>query len=162
MKFLYERHCLAGCPSNHSQLDVMADFLEFVDLNSQPNGRAHWQLQCSVLLHSQVQSHCSTLTRRENFDQKAKASVVSEFNRAQVEQGRGTCGPTAAAEWLDKHRPKVVLHPSMTDYCDTCKSLKQELSRNQAVKNHLHQSDNASESDLSCKNNGMKFIPKRV
>ena len=88
--------------------------------------------------------------------------MVSEFNRAQVEQGRGTCGPTAAAEWLDKHRPKVALHPSMTDYCDTCKNLKEELSRNQAVKNRLHQSDNASESDLSCKNNGMKFIPKRV
>lgn len=25
--------------SNHSKLDVIADFLEFVDLNTQPNGR---------------------------------------------------------------------------------------------------------------------------
>ena len=39
VKFPYERHGLAGCPSNHSKLDVMANFLEFVDLNSQPNGR---------------------------------------------------------------------------------------------------------------------------
>ena len=36
----------------------------------------------------------------------------------------------------------------MTDYCDTCKNLKEELSRNQAMKNHLQQSGNASECDL--------------
>lgn len=65
----------------------------------------------------------------------------------QIEQGKSTCGPTAAAEWLDKHRPKTALHPSMTDYCDTCKTL-EELSRNQAVKNRLQQSGNASEADL--------------
>ena len=39
VKFPYERYGLAGHPSDHSKLDVMADFLEFVDLNSQPNGR---------------------------------------------------------------------------------------------------------------------------
>ena len=39
LKFPYKRHGLAGRPSNHSKLDVMADFLEFVDLNTQPNGR---------------------------------------------------------------------------------------------------------------------------
>ena len=56
--------------------------------------------------------------------------------------------PTAASEWLKKHRPKVTLHPSMTDYCDTCKSQKEELSRVQAITNWLQQSGNASESEL--------------
>ena len=39
VEFPYELLSLAGCPSNHSKLNVMADFLEFVDLKSQPNGR---------------------------------------------------------------------------------------------------------------------------
>ena len=35
----------------------------------------------------------------------------------------------------------------MTDYCDTCKHLKEELSCNQAVLNRLQQSGSASEGD---------------
>ena len=40
------------------------------------------------------------------------------------------------------------LHPSMTDYCETCKNLKEELCRVQAVTNQLQQSGNASEREL--------------
>ena len=137
VKFPYERHGLAGRPSNHSKLDVMADFLELVDLNSQPNGRHAGSYSAQFFFIPKFSRIAPPSPGEKTFDQKAKASMVSEFNRAQVEQGRGTCGPTAAAEWLDKHRPKVALHPSMTDYCDTCKNLKEELSRNQAVKNRL-------------------------
>ena len=36
----------------------------------------------------------------------------------------------------------------MTDYCDTCKSLKEELCRTQAISNRLHQSGSAAEADL--------------
>ena len=61
--------------------------------------------------------------------------------------GRGACGPTAASKWIKKHRPKVALHPSMTDYCDTCKHLKQAF-RVQAIMNHLNQSGSAKVSDL--------------
>ena len=39
VKFPYHRHGLSGRISNHAKLDVMADFLEFVDANSQPTGR---------------------------------------------------------------------------------------------------------------------------
>ena len=68
-----------------------------------------------------------------------------------MERGRPTCGKTAATEWLKKHRPKVALHPNMTDYCDTCKHLKEELSRNQAVLNRLQQSGSASEVELTAR-----------
>ena len=66
-----------------------------------------------------------------------------------MERGRPTCGKTAALEWLKKHRPKVALHPSMTDHCDTCKHLKEELSHNQPVLNRLQQSGSASEAELT-------------
>ena len=39
VRYPHEQHGLAGCPSNHSKTEVRNDFLEFVDHNSQPNGR---------------------------------------------------------------------------------------------------------------------------
>ena len=39
VQYPHERHGLAGRRSNHSKQDVMAEFLDFVDNNSQPNGR---------------------------------------------------------------------------------------------------------------------------
>ena len=112
MKFPYEHHGLAGRPSIHSKLDVMADFLEFVDLNLQQNGRHTGSYSAQFFFIPKFSHIAPPRPGEKNFDQKAKVSVVSEFNRAQVEQGRGTCGPTAAAEWLDKHRPKVLFIPA--------------------------------------------------
>ena len=66
----------------------------------------------------------------------------------QREKGRQTCGSTAAREWLHQHRPKTALHPSMTDYCDTCKYLKEQLSRQQAILNRLQQSGSALETEV--------------
>ena len=84
----------------------------------------------------------------KNYAEKSKSSVVAEFNRVQRENERPTCGSTAAVEWLKKHRPKVALHPSMTDYCDTCKYLKEQLSRNQAILNRQQQSGSTSGAEL--------------
>lgn len=39
VQYPHERHGLAGRTSNHAKQVVMEQFLEFVDLNSQPNGR---------------------------------------------------------------------------------------------------------------------------
>ena len=84
----------------------------------------------------------------KNYDEKCHSSLVFEFCRAQQELGRSGCGATAAADWLKKHRPKIALHPSMTDYCDTCKHLNEELSRVQAIMRRLQQSGNATEEEL--------------
>jgi hypothetical protein len=39
VQYPHERHGLAGKVSNHAKLSVMKEFLNFVDLNCQPNGR---------------------------------------------------------------------------------------------------------------------------
>ena len=39
VQYPHEHHGLTGKASNHAKKEVMVDFLEFVDLNSQPNGR---------------------------------------------------------------------------------------------------------------------------
>ena len=134
VQYPHERHGLAGRSSNHSKNEAMTDFLDFVD---------------SVYFFVPKFTRIAPPTQGEkNYNEKAQSSVVSQFNKAQTERGKPTCGKTAAAEWLEKYRPKVALHPSMTDYCDTCKHLKEELSRNQAVLNRLHQSGSASSDEL--------------
>ena len=55
----------------------MADFLQFVHANSQPNGHHHLSKE------------------KKNYDEKAHSSLVHKFNRVQRELGKGTFGPTA-------------------------------------------------------------------
>lgn len=126
----------------------MEDFIQFVDANSQPNGRQSDSYSAQFFFLPKFSRIASPRVGEKNYAEKARASVVSEFNKVQTEMGKDTCGPTAAREWLKKHRSKVALHPSMTDYCDTCKHLKEELSRVQAIYNRLQQSGNATESEL--------------
>ena len=130
--------------SNHAKQSVLSDFLTFVDANSQPNGRQEGSYSAQFFFHPKFSRIAPPRQGEKNFDDKAHTSLVAEFNRVQRESGKSTCGPTAASEWLQKHRPKVALHPSMTDYCDTCKSLKEELCRTQAISNRLHQSGSAA------------------
>ena len=107
----------------------------FVDANSQPNGRREGSYSAQFFFHPKFSRIAPPRQGEKNFDD---TSLVAEFSRVQRELGKGTYGPTAASEWLKKHRPKVTLHLSMTDDCDTCKSLKEELCRTQAISNPLH------------------------
>ena len=148
VRYPHERHGLAGKQSNHAKPSVMKDFLEFIDNNSQPNGRAAGSHSAQFFLSPKFTRIDPPKANEKNSEQKSRSSLVAEFNRAQVELGRDTCGKTAGREWLKQHRPKHALHPSMTDYCDTCKIKKEELSRIQAVQNRLLQSGNASEGEI--------------
>ena len=148
VQYPHERHGLAGRSSNHSKNEAMTDFLDFVDSNIQPNGRQAGSYSAQYFFVPKFTRIAPPTQGENNYNEKAQSSVVSQFNKAQTERGKPTCGKTAAAEWLEKYRPKVALHPSMTDYCDTCKHLKEELSRNQAVLNRLHQSGSASSGEL--------------
>ena len=139
----------------------MADFLDFIDANSQPNGRQSGSYSAQLFFHPKFTRIAPPKQGEKNYDEKARSSLVHEFNRVQGEMRKGTCGPTAASEWLKKHRPKVALHPSMTDYCDTCKSQKEELSRVQSITNRLQQSGNASESELRAQEERRQQLEER-
>ena len=148
VQFPHERHGLAGKESNHAKKQAMADFLDFVDINSQPNGRQAGSYSAQFFLLPKFTRIAAPREGEKKYEEKLQSSVVSQFNKAQREKGRQTCHNSAAANWLQKYRPKVALHPSMTDYCDTCKHLKEQLSRNQAVLNRVQQSGSASEGEL--------------
>ena len=109
----HERHGLAGQLSNHAMPDVMSDFLQFIDANSEPNGCQTGTYHAQYFLSTKF-TRVNPPRQGENYLEKIKRSVVAESNRAQEECGRGTCGKTAANEWLSKHRPKVALCPHMT------------------------------------------------
>ena len=51
VQFPHEHHGLAGKESNHAKEQAMADFLDFVDINSQPNGcqEGSYSTQVSLL-----------------------------------------------------------------------------------------------------------------
>ena len=104
----------------------MRDFLEFVDLNSQPNGRQAGSYSTQFFLLPKFTRIAAPRDGEKNSELKFESSVAAQFNKAQTEKGKHTCRNTAAADWLHKHRPKVALHPSMTDYCDTCKHFKEQ------------------------------------
>ena len=147
VQYPHDRHGLTGRPSNHAKQDVMREFLEFIDNNSQPNGRQEGSYSAHFFL-PRFTRIVAPAEREKNHEEKSRSSVVAEFNRAQLEIGRPTCGSTAMREWLHTHRPKVALHPSMTDYCDTCKYLKEQVSWNQAITNRMQQSGSASEVEM--------------
>ena len=129
--------------------EVMSEFLDFVDANSQPNGRQAGSYSAQFFFLPKFTRIATPREGEKNYDEKSKSSVVTEFNRVQRENGRQTSASTAAIECMKKHRSKVAIHPSMTDYCDTCKYLKEQLSRNQAILNRQQQSGSTPEAELA-------------
>ena len=81
--FPHEHHGLAGRVSNHSKQDVLADFLEFVDANSQPNGRQARSYSAQFFFHPKFTRIAPPREGEKNYDEKARSSLVYEFNRGQ-------------------------------------------------------------------------------
>ncbi len=81
VQFPHKRHGLAGKESNHAKKQAMADFLEFVDINSQPNGL--------VAIVPNFFSFRSSLELRhlkwekKIYEEQLQSFVVSQFNKAQ-------------------------------------------------------------------------------
>lgn len=151
VRYPHEQHGLCGKKSNRAKTEVMESFLTFVDNNSTPNGhRADSHCPTSYFLPKfhRIEPPKST---EKNFDEKASSSLVSEFNRAQESEGKPGAGSYAIRQWLKTKRPKVAIHPHKLDYCDSCKRLEMELSRNRQIIKRLRQSGSASAEDIQSK-----------
>lgn len=72
----------------------MADFLQFVDANSQPNSRQSGSYSAQLLFHPKF---TKVKQGEKNYDDKARSSLVHKFNMVQRDLGKGTCGGTAAS-----------------------------------------------------------------
>lgn len=87
---------------------------------------------------------------------------MSEFNRAQESEGRGTAGAYAIQQWLKQHRPKVAIHPHKVDYCDFCKRMETELSRLRQTIKHLRQSGSATAEDIQSNEQSITQIEQEL
>ena len=77
------------------------DFLTFVDVNSQPNGRRE---DSSSATHYYLPRFKTIQTPKKgvhHFHERVDASVVGVFNKVQGEAGKGTCSNVpSASTWL--------------------------------------------------------------
>ena len=145
VRYPHHRHGLAGKPSNFSKKEAKAAFLEFVDLNSQPNGR-------------KAESHCATSYLLPKFrtiqtpkvgvrcyQERLAQSLVGEFNRAQRESGGVTISNYSGSEWFRKQRPKHGIYPHKKDYCDTCSKIKHNIESKRMSLTRFMQSGSSTE-----------------
>ena len=147
VRYLYERHGNAGKVSNNAKTQIHDDFLQFVELNSQPNG-------CSADSHGATHFFLAKFTTirmpssgAANYEEKLASSLVGEFNCTQQERGRGGCSDGSAWNWLKKDKPKYTLYPHKSDYCEFCAHKHVEINRQKTTLNRIRQTGSCSEED---------------
>ena len=78
-----------------------------MDGNSQPNGRQSGSYSAQYYFLPKFTRIDSPKNEESNYSEKEKSSLMSEFNRAQREQGKPEVkSGSTVHSWLKKHRPK--------------------------------------------------------
>ena len=90
VRFPHDNHGLAGNTSNNAKLSVKEQFLNFVDLNSQPNGRSADSSSATHYFLPKCRTVQTPKIGVRNYEQRYSQSVVGEFNRSQTENGHST------------------------------------------------------------------------
>lgn len=162
VRYPYGIHGNAGKVSNSAKTSVLDDFLTFVDVNSQPNGRSadstgptHYFLPIFTTLQTPK-------VGVSHYQERVRRSVVGEFNRAQTECGRGTCSNGSCHNWIKKYRPKVGICPDQDDYCDTCAKSKEGIRGKQTAINRLRASASSDPSDIQGLEDEMKSMKEAL
>lgn len=138
------RHGNAKKQSNHAKPnDILERFLDFVDKNSAPNGRKEGSYGKTYYFDFKFTQIRTPDKTDPQFEYKNNHSVLHEFNRTLTEDGLQAVSAGTFHNWLNKHRRYVGICPSMSDYCDTCKELEEEISRSRQRVNRLIQSGHA-------------------
>ena len=148
VQYPYERHRLAGKPSIYTKTLVKDAFFEFVNANSHSNGRHAESYSPQFYFIPKFTCIDPPKNGGRAFESKSQSSVTSTFNSIQEEAGEKTSSGFTACQWLHDHRPKLALHPLKSDYCDTCKGLKEEISWQNATFKCLMQGGSTREEEL--------------
>ncbi len=148
VRYPHRKHGNALQVSHSAKTGTMEKFLEFVDTNTQPNGRS---ADSSGPTHYFLPKFATIQTPKPtvaHYEERLARSVVGEFNRVQQETGGGVCSNGSSHNWLKAHRPKVGICPHQEDYCDTCSRKKTEIHAKQTTINRLLQSSNADPDEV--------------
>lgn len=157
----HERHGNAGKVSNSAKTTMHQDFIEFVDMNTQPNGRSADSSGPTVYFLPKFTTIQAPKSSISHYEERLARSVVGEFNRVQRERDRGECSNGSSHNWLKAERPKVAICPHQEDYCDTCSKIKVAIHAKQTTINRLLQSANASPDHVKKLEDEMKLLKQR-
>ena len=158
VRFPHECHGNAGRVSNSAKSNTQKEFIEFVDCNSQPNGRSADSSGPPSYIIPKFTTIQMTKQKISHFEERLARSVVGEFNRVQRELGKKECSNGSSHNWLKTYRPKVAICPHQEDYCDTCSKNKTEIHAKQTTINRLLQSARASPEDIKKLEDELKHL----
>ena len=138
----------------------MEEFLEFVDNNSQPNGRSADCTGPTFYFLPKLSMIQMPKAGVGNYENQMLRSLVGEFNRLQSEAGKDGCSNASSHNWLKKHRPKHAICPHQEDYCDTCAEIKGSISSQQTTINRKKQSGGTLPDELKKLEDEMNAMKK--
>ena len=162
VRYPHERHGSAGSVSHAAKVDTKQEFLNFVDLNSQPNGRSAESSSSTHYFLPKFRTIQTPKVGVSNYEERVKQSLVGEFNRAQQEQHKSTMSNYSASAWLKKEKPKHAIYPHKLDYCDTCAKQKELLRSKQTILNRIRQTGSADEDQQKSIEDEMAQINEQV
>lgn len=145
VRFPHGRHGLSGKVSNSAKSKAKAEFLDFIDQNSQPNGR---RLNSKNSTHYFLPKFTTVTVPKKNdpnYQSKLHSSITAEFNRAQTELERDTVSEFSIRSWLKDERAKHSLFPHKVDYCDQCAEFNRDIQAKQQIINRLRLSGSSTD-----------------
>ena len=114
----HDQHGLAGRVSNSAKPDVRERFINFVDSNSQPNGRSDDSYGPTQYLIPKFVTIQAPKTGIQNYEERCQTSLTCVFNQLQQQSGMPTASSSSISTWLKQLRPRLALYPHKSDYCD--------------------------------------------
>ncbi len=126
---------------------LLKQFLEFIDNNSQPNGRKIGSHGPLYFLDSKFTRISAPYASEEEKPEKWKRrSLVYEYNRSLG--GNESISSGTAKKWLKTYRPKHAVCPQKTDYCEMCVECQEQTRRHETIAMRLRQEGNGGESEI--------------
>ena len=114
LRYPHDRHGDAGQVSNSTNTTTHDEFIRFVDMNSQPNGRLADTSGLTRYFSPQFTSLQMPGAGVSHYEERKRISVVGKFNRSQHESGRGEISNGSSHNLLKADRPKVAICPVTT------------------------------------------------
>jgi len=132
---------------NNRKEHLRSLFLDFIDMNSQPNGR-HIGSHGPLFFISPKFDRINAPSKREidKSEEWKRRSLVYEFNRT-LDAGESISNGTAK-NCLKQFRPKHAISPSITDYCPMCAECQEQKKRAEAISKRLQENGNSNKEQI--------------
>ena len=133
--------------SNNSKEDLLALFLEFIDNNSQPNGRRVGSHGPLFFLNAKFDRiNAPSVAEVGKPEQWKRRSLAYEYNRTLEDKNSISNG--TAKKWLRIYRPKHTICPKKTDYCEMCVECQEQKRRHETISMRLQQEGNGNADEI--------------